>query len=114
METPSIIPAQAQGALRPGRVIVWMRDDDTPENLTNATITGVLRSRTTGVPRAITGQFIVANGATGTFTWAFAEEDVAEADYFDVQFVAEFPSSETPAKTFPALWHVSESLSVPT
>jgi len=114
METPNIIPQQAQGALRPGRVIVWLRDDDTPENLTNATITGVLRSRTTGAPRAIAGEFIIVDGAAGTFAWTFDAQDVAEADYYDVQFSASFPSSsETPAKTFTALWQVSESLSVP-
>lgn len=110
METHNVIPPQAQGALRPGRIITWLRDDDAPENLTNATITGTLRSRTTGVKRAISGTLLASDPNNGVFVWSFSPDDVSSTDWYDVQFTAAFPSGDSPAKTFTALWQVTEGL----
>lgn len=95
------IPAAVQGALRPGRTITWLRDQSNiAEDLTGATITGVLRHARTGVTRAITGTLAVTDGPGGVFTWDFSAADVAQAGLHYAQFSASYGSGVTPARTF--------------
>lgn len=99
-----------QNATRPSQVITWTRADDTPENLTGATLTGRIRNANTGVTRDIVGTLIVTVGASGVFAWAYVLADVADAGQFNVQFTATFGSSPTPARTIDALWTVHIAL----
>lgn len=99
-----------KGGLRPPQLIVWEREDGMAEDLTGAAISGSLRSRETGSVRAIGGALTVTDGAAGRFLWAYAEDDVAEAGDFDVQFNAAFGSGPTPARTFLTRWRVRASL----
>ena len=99
-----------QGATRPAQLITWYRDDDTPEDLTGATLTGLVRRD--NVVEAITGDLTVTDGTGGVFRWDYSTEDVAIAGRHEVQFNAAFASGQTPAKTFVASWTVRASLSV--
>lgn len=101
-----------KGALRPAQQITWTRADGDAEDLSGATITGLIRSQRTGQTRAIAGDLSVTTAASGVFTWTYDAADVAEAGEFDVQFVATFGSPPTPAKTFTAEWVVREALVV--
>lgn len=98
------------GALRPSRVITWTREDDaeTPEDLTGATLSGVIVDVDTGVVRAIAGTLNLTDAANGVFTWIFNSADVVEGSYL-VQFTASFPSGTTPAKTKAFPWTVYPS-----
>lgn len=104
------LAAAVAGATRPSQLITWTRADGAPEILTDATLTGWLRSRETGVTRAIAGTLALVDGAAGVFRWDYAAGDVATAGTFDVQFVAAFEAGQTPAKTFVAQWTVAEAL----
>ena len=101
-----------QGALRPSQQVVWLDGEGVALDLTGATITGVIRNRTNNVARAVAGTLTVTDAPAGTFTWAYAAGDVAEAGAFDVQFSAAFGSAPTPARTFVATWTVEEALAV--
>jgi len=98
------------GALRPSQVITWTREDDaeTPENLTGATITGVIVDNDTGAVRAIAGTLTLTDAANGVFTWIFNAADLVAGSYL-VQFTASFPSGTTPAKTKASDWTVYPS-----
>lgn len=100
-----------QGALRPSQIVTWLRSDDSPEDLTGATLTGTIRN-SAGVVRAITGTLSVTTAASGIFTWAYSAADVTSAGNFTVQFSAAFGSSPTPARTLMAKWVVHEQLVV--
>jgi len=103
--------AQAvKDSLRPTQIITWTRGDDTPENLTGATLTGKIRDNTTGVVRAIVGALTVTDGANGVFTWAYDADDVATAGRFMVQFTATFAAAPSPARTIASEWFVYEAL----
>ena len=93
------------GALRPAQSITWTREDGTAENLTGATITGVLVPVASGASRAIAGALAVTDATNGVFSWTYAAGDVVEGTYM-VQFKAAFLASPTPAKTFFAPWTV--------
>ena len=99
-----------QGARRPGQLITWKREDGTAEPLTGATLTGVIRSRTSGVGRAIAGSLTPTDAAAGVFLWEYAAADVFEAGHFDVQFTASFATGITPARSFTERWTVFEAL----
>jgi hypothetical protein len=105
------LAAAVQNALRPSQIITWTRADGNAETLTDATLTGKIRDRTTGTTRAIAGTLTVVDGAAGQFRWDYVAADVVTAGTFDVQFVAAFASTPTPAKTFVAQWTVAEALS---
>lgn len=99
------------GADRPSQVITWTRDDDTPEVLTGATLTGTIRNRL-GVVRSIAGTLTVTDGDAGEFRWDYASGDVATAGRYQVQFTATFGTSPTVAKTYISAWLVSEAQTV--
>lgn len=106
MTTTALAPA-VQGALRPSRIIIWERDDGTPEPLTGATLTGTITNRATDTTRAIAGTLTPTdNAAAGEFRWDYASGDVSEAGEFDVQFSAAFTPGPSPARTFVARWKV--------
>lgn len=106
------LASAVKGGLRPSQVVTWTRDDGNAETLTGATLTGFIRSRTTGTTRALAGTLTVTNGAGGEFRWDYAAADVADTGFFDVQFNAAFLASPTPAKTFVTRWDVREALTV--
>ncbi len=99
-----------KGGLRPSQVITWTREDGTAEPLTDATLSGWIRSRTTGETRAIAGTLTVTDGAAGQFRWDYVAADVQSAGAYDVQFNAAFPTGQTPARTFVQQWTVKEAL----
>lgn len=98
-----------QGALRPSQIITWTRSDDSPENLTGATLSGKIRNEA-GVTRVIVGALTVTDAAAGKFTWDYAAGDVATAGTFSVQFTATFAETPTIAKTMIGQWVVEASL----
>lgn len=99
------------GAMRPSQTITWARADGTPEDLTGATLSGVLRNRHTGASRAIAGTLEITAPAAGQFRWNYDAADVLAGAY-DVQFTATFASGNTPARTFATTWHVAKALTV--
>src|SRR5688500_3245202 len=100
------LPNWIQGARRPSPLITWLRKrTSTPEDLTDATITGLIED-SDGVVRAITGTFVITDAVGGVFRWDVSEADVADSGNLKVQFVATFPSGQTPSKTFTADWQI--------
>lgn len=106
------LAAAVQGAKRPSQVITWTDADGTPVNLTGATITGVIRNKSTGAARVIDGTLTVTTAASGIFTWAYGTADVATAGQFEVQFNAAFGAAPTPARSITASWMVHEAITV--
>ena len=104
------LAAAVAGATRPSQLITWSRADGNPETLTDATLSGRIRDRETGVTRAIAGTLTTVDGAGGVFRWNYAPGDVATAGNYDVQFVAAFETGQTPAKTFASQWTVAEAI----
>jgi len=76
--------------------------------LTDATMTGTITNRATGVTRAIAGELTVTNGAAGEFRWDYAAGDVSDKGEFDVQFDAAFDSPPSPARSYIARWIVHD------
>ena len=107
-----MLPDRVKGGLRPAQAITWQREDGSAEDLTGATVTGVLRNRATGATAAIAGALTLTDGAAGAFRWDMAAADVADAGSFDVQFTATFGAGLSPARTFVERWIVAEALSV--
>lgn len=107
------LPDWVQGALRASLLITWYQQGTTtPEDLTDATLTGFIRPYFGGTVVEIAGVLEVVDDEAGIFRWDFDAEDVATAGKFYVQFNAEYPDDRTPAKTFPSEWNVFGSLSV--
>jgi hypothetical protein len=104
------LAAAVAGATRPAQLITWERTGGGVESLTDATLTGKLRDRSTGTSRAIAGALVVTDGAGGVFRWDYAAADVVSAGTFDVQFTAAYATGQTPARTFTTQWTVAESL----
>ncbi len=104
------LPTRVQGARRPGLIITWLRDDETAENLTDATVTGRIRDRNTGAARDISGAITLTDPAAGVFSWLPSVEDVSAAGLFEVQFTATFSSGATPARTFSATWTLTAAI----
>lgn len=102
-----------QGALRPSQVVTWYRTGETVEDLTGATLTGVIRN-SAGVVRAIAGVLTVTDGEAGEFRWDYHADDVAAAGNFTVQFSAAFGSNPTPARTRKSKWMIHEAMTVAT
>lgn len=95
-----------QNATRPSQIITWTRGDNSPENLTNAVITGKIYDANTNISRAVTGDLSITTAASGVFTWAYSAADVLTAGAFEVQFTATFSLAPTVAKTLSERWHV--------
>lgn len=100
-----------QNAKRPSQVITWTRADGTAEDLSGATITGFIKN-SAGTVRAIDGTLTLTTPASGIFTWAYGDNDVATSGSFTVQFNASFGSAPTPAKSTESSWYVYPALSV--
>lgn len=100
------LPNWVQGARRRSPLITWyLEGTTTPEDLTDATITGTIKRG--GVVRAITGTLTVVDAAAGKFRWDLSAADVADAGRHEVQFDAAFPNDPTPAITFIAQWLIA-------
>jgi len=98
-----------QGAVRNTLTIVWVNEEGTPTNLTDATLTGTIKPATGAAERAITGELAIVAATSGVFTWAPSNADVAEKGNFAVQFNAAYASGATPAKSPTIMWTVKES-----
>ncbi|MGL4558476.1 MAG: hypothetical protein ACRCV5_13315, partial [Afipia sp.] len=83
-----LLAAAIQGALRPVQQVTWLDGEGVALDLTDATITGIIRNRTNGVTRAIAGDLDITQATDGIFTWTYDAADVADAGQFDVQFTA--------------------------
>jgi len=101
-----------KGAPRPSQLITWTRDNanSTPEDLTGATITATIRRTGSATSEALTGAFVITDGPEGQFRWDYSTADVAVEGAHQVQFIATFGSSPTPAKTKISAWFVEDSL----
>lgn len=94
------------------QTITWTDEAGNAQDLTGATITGVIRDQKTAVVRAITGSLDITDATAGEFTWAYSAADVASAGYFEVQFVATYGDDLSDA-TLVTAWTVKEKLEVP-
>lgn len=104
------LPGVIQGSLRPSLQLTWLRKDTTtPEDLSDATISGTLRLRHSTELRAIAGALHVTDGPNGVFQWDLDALDVATPGLYAVEFTATYASGPTPGKTFESTWRVSAS-----
>lgn len=109
-----LLAAAIQGALRPVQQVTWLDGEGVALDLTDATITGIIRNRASGATRAIAGDLDITQATSGIFTWSYDAADVADAGQFDVQFTATWDAPAlSPARTFTATWAVHEALVVP-
>lgn len=107
------LAAQVAGATRPSQLITWLRDTDGAAiDLTGATITGCIRSRSTGDTRAIVGNLVVTNPAEGKFRWDYADDDVESSGSFVVQFTATYPLAPFVARSKAINWIIAPSLCI--
>lgn len=106
------LPDRVRGGIRPSQSVTWKRESGEAEDLTGATITGVIRNRATGATRAIAGTLALTDASAGGLRWDMAAADVAESGSFDVQFTATFAAGLSPARTFVERWTVAEALAV--
>lgn len=97
-----------QGATHTPQRITWLDTDDTPLNLTGATITGKIQD-SGGTTRAITGTLSVVTAASGIFSWTYSTADVATAGRYQVQFIATYGDA-TVEKTLADAWNVHAAL----
>ncbi len=79
-----------KGARHSGQRITWLRDDNTPVDLTGATLAGRIKPKPTGSARNVDGTLSVVDPTTGIFQWAYGALDVGTAGTFEVQFSATF------------------------
>lgn len=99
-----------QGSIKPPQQITWLTDTGAPENLTGATLTGMIRATSTGESRAIAGELTIVAPSDGTFLWNYAAGDVATPGLYEVQFTANYASAPSPSKTAVYTWIVEGSL----
>jgi hypothetical protein len=101
----------AQGSLRPSISQTWTHaDNTTPEDLTNASLSGWIKDLATAEVRAIVGDLVVTDAANGVFRWDFAEADVEDSGQFEVQFSATWNTDPTPGRTIVGDWEIAESI----
>ena len=86
------LPRAIEGARHTGQEITWIDEDDTPHDLTDATVTGTIEDKD-GNKTAITGTLTVTDAASGVFTWAYSAADVATVGRFMVRFKATYSST---------------------
>lgn len=104
------LPNWVQFAQRPSLLITWYREGTTVvEDLTGATITGLIRAGD-GTVTAITATLTIIDATGGVFRWDFSAADVATSGRLEVQFTGTYASGQTPAKTFRADWYVEKAL----
>lgn len=103
------LPKVPAGSVRPGIVITWINGDQTPVDLTGATLTGKLFSQTSGLTRNVAGTFQILAPTLGMFIWNFHADDVVKGEY-KVQFTATFSTAPLVQKSFITNWTVDESL----
>jgi hypothetical protein len=97
-----------EGAQHTGQAITWLRSDDTPHDLTGATLTGTIRD-TDGTERAIDGLLTITSPTGGQFTWAYGTNDVAAAGHYEVQFKATYGDGKFDL-SFIETWRVEKAL----
>jgi hypothetical protein len=101
----------AAGSLRPSITQTWTHaDNTTPEDLTNASLSGWIKDLATAEVRAIAGDLVVTDAANGVFRWDFAEADVEDSGQFEVQFSATWNTDPTPGRTIVGDWEIAESI----
>jgi hypothetical protein len=101
----------AAGSLRPSIYSTWTHaDNTTPEDLTNASLSGWIKDLATAEVRAIVGDLVVTDAANGVFRWDFAEADVEDSGQFEVQFSATWNTDPTPGRTIVGDWEIAESI----
>jgi hypothetical protein len=101
----------AEGSLRPSIYSVWTHaDNTTPEDLTNATLSGWIKDLATREVRAIEGDLVVTDATAGVFRWDFAAADAADSGQFEVQFSATWNTDPTPGRTIVGQWEITESI----
>lgn len=106
------LPSAIQGAPRPSLLITWYRQGtNTRENLTGTTLSGTIHHSGVDGTRPIAGDLSLVDAPNGVFRWDFDASDVATPGRYTIEFVATYPTGETPAKTFPAGWVVVASQS---
>jgi hypothetical protein len=99
-----------QGARRPSQQITWIDNDNVALDLTGATIAARIKNLTTAATVESDGVFTVESAAAGVFRWDYSTADVSEAGIFEIQFIATFGQSPTPAKTLKTSWYVHEAI----
>ncbi len=99
-----------KGARHTPQDITWLREDGDPQDLTGATLTGVIRSAT-GTTRAIDGALSILSATAGTFRWTYGATDVGTTGVFRVQFTATYADA-TLDRTFLAAWTVEDAPAV--
>lgn len=106
------LPSAVQYSRQDTFIITWTFDDDTatPTDLTGATLYGVIRRGTTET--AITGTLALVTAASGIFSWAPSEADVAQDGTFLVQFYAKY-SNQKPKLSSKHRWFVEPSFNFP-
>lgn len=98
-----------QGATHTPQRITWLDTDNTPVNLTGATITGKIQSVAVGASVAIAGDLDLVTPASGIFDWSYDAADVATAGTYMVQFTATYGDSKF-ERTLQATWVVEPAL----
>lgn len=86
-QVTALLADAVQYARKRAQTITWTDKDGLPINLTNATLRA-RKADSDGAQTAVTGALSVTSGAAGQFTWAYSDEDVAEAGDYLVQFSA--------------------------
>ena len=106
------LPAAVQYSRQDTFQITWTSDDNTatPVDLTGAVLYGVISRN--GVAASITGTLALVTAASGVFSWAPSEADVAEAGTFLVQFYAKYSNSK-PKMSNRQRWFVEPSFDFP-
>lgn len=104
------LPTVIQGALRPSLQLVWQRNgSNSVEDLTGATLSGIIRDRYSENLIDIVGSLTLIDGPSGVFRWDFDVLDVANDGDYSVEFMATWTTGRSPAKTFAANWTIVKS-----
>lgn len=103
------------GARHTPQTITWTDADGNAQDLTNATLTGVIRNQRSGVSRLITGTLTPSPTVPedGEFEWEYSAADVETVGDYDVQFSATYPDDTFFDATYVTTWSVKELLEVP-
>jgi hypothetical protein len=100
-----------QYARKRSQTITWTDEDGTAINLTGATLRAIKWDRNEN-ETSVTGTLTLVTAASGIFTWAYSEYDVATAGTFMVQFIANYPGSLAEL-SYRTPWRVFESFNFP-
>lgn len=102
-----------QGSNHTAPPITWQDESGSAINLTNATLTGVMRDYydESATARALDGALAVTDATSGIFTWTYGDTDVGTPGKFKVTFIATF-SDGSIEKSIAEAFTVLEALSV--